>query len=260
MVAIIKRFKQRRGTNTKRLLDTPLDGEFFYVKDYTTAGVSPIWVGDGSTAGAVDVFGNTFLKITDAVDTATASKVAKRDTNGNLAGDILGNSATSTKLATARNISLTGDATGTVSFDGSANASIATTVSNATAAGKLSANRTISLTGAVTGTVSTDLSGNVSITTALGTSVAGGVIYQGDYNAETNTPVIPVASTSNKGFSYRVSTARTTVTAAANVPTADLKIGDFLVSNGTSWDKWDNTDPTADEIFTQITEIDGGEL
>ena len=42
--------------------------------------------------------------------------------------------ASAAKLTTARDISLTGDATGTASFDGSANISIATTVSHATAA------------------------------------------------------------------------------------------------------------------------------
>ena len=39
-----------------------------------------------------------------------------------------GNAATATKLATARTISLSGDATGSVSFDGSANADIAVTI------------------------------------------------------------------------------------------------------------------------------------
>lgn len=41
-----------------------------------------------------------------------------------------GNSATATKLATARTISLTGDVTGSASFDGSANASITATVAD----------------------------------------------------------------------------------------------------------------------------------
>lgn len=40
------------------------------------------------------------------------------------------NAATATKLATARTISLTGDVTGSASFDGSANASISATVAN----------------------------------------------------------------------------------------------------------------------------------
>jgi len=52
--------------------------------------------------------------------------------------DITGNAATATnattasRLQTARNITLTGDASGTVSFDGSGNVSIATAVTNIT--------------------------------------------------------------------------------------------------------------------------------
>lgn len=48
------------------------------------------------------------------------------DQNGNFTG----NSATSTKLQTARTISLAGDATGSASFDGSANISISLTLAN----------------------------------------------------------------------------------------------------------------------------------
>ena len=49
---------------------------------------------------------------------------------GNVTGTVSGNSGTATKLATARTITLAGDVTGSVSFDGSANASITTTVGN----------------------------------------------------------------------------------------------------------------------------------
>ena len=43
---------------------------------------------------------------------------------------VTGNAGTATKLATARTVSLTGDVTGSVSFDGSANASITSTIAN----------------------------------------------------------------------------------------------------------------------------------
>ena len=45
-----------------------------------------------------------------------------------ITSDITGNAATATKLETARTITLSGDVTGNVSFDGSANVTIATTV------------------------------------------------------------------------------------------------------------------------------------
>ncbi|WP_287601184.1 hypothetical protein [Thiothrix sp.] len=233
MASAIKRQRQRRGTNAKRLLEILRDGELFYVKDWQTATESPLWIGDGTTLGGNDHLSGYYAKVGDVATTATANKIVRRDANGKIAGDILGNAATATS---------------------------ATSATSATAAGKLSAARTITLTGAVTGTVSTDLSGNVSITTGLSSTLSGGVIYQSEYNAETNTPAIPAASAANKGHAYRVNVARTTATAVANVPTTDLKVGDFLVSTGAGWDKWDNTDPSAAEIFAQIDDIDGGEV
>ena len=99
-----------------------------------------------------------------------------------------GNSATATKLATARTISLTGSVTGSGSFDGSGNLSIATTTNhthnyagsssaggaatsaltctgNSATATKLATARTIALTGDTTGSGSFDGSGNLSIST-----------------------------------------------------------------------------------------------
>jgi hypothetical protein len=48
----------------------------------------------------------------------------------NLTGELTGNASTATKLATARTISITGDATWTVTFDGSANVTSALTLAN----------------------------------------------------------------------------------------------------------------------------------
>ncbi|ENV00343.1 hypothetical protein F969_00574, partial [Acinetobacter variabilis] len=69
------------------------------------------------------------------IDTAQTISGAKTFTNkttfsGGLTGELTGNAATVTKLKTARTISLTGDATGSVSFDGSANVSTALTLAN----------------------------------------------------------------------------------------------------------------------------------
>lgn len=48
----------------------------------------------------------------------------------NLTGELTGNASTATKLATARTISITGDATWTVTFDGSANVTSGLTLAN----------------------------------------------------------------------------------------------------------------------------------
>jgi hypothetical protein len=66
-----------------------------------------------------------------------ANKVVKRDGSGNFAagtitanltGDVTGNADTATALETARTISLAGDVTGSVSFDGTTNVSITATI------------------------------------------------------------------------------------------------------------------------------------
>jgi hypothetical protein len=67
----------------------------------------------------------------------TPNTVVKRDGSGNFAagtitanltGDVTGNADTATTLETARTISLAGDVTGSVSFDGSQNVSITATI------------------------------------------------------------------------------------------------------------------------------------
>lgn len=114
-------------------------------------------------------------------------------------GALSGNATTASKLATARTITLTGDTSGSASFDGSTNISIPVTVANnshthttsassnattnltitaggttatvadlyATYADRLRTARTISLTGDVTGSTSFNGAGNVSIATTV---------------------------------------------------------------------------------------------
>ncbi|WP_437795567.1 hypothetical protein [Mitsuokella multacida] len=73
----------------------------------------------------------------------------KVDTQAHAKG-ISGNAGSATKLANARTIKLTGDVSGSATFNGTADASIDTTVSNATQATKLKTARSINLSGAVT--------------------------------------------------------------------------------------------------------------
>ncbi len=76
---------------------------------------------------------------TDLVDAATnnntASTIVKRDASGNFAAGTItaalsGNATTATTLATPRNIVLAGDATGSASFNGSADATITVDLSD----------------------------------------------------------------------------------------------------------------------------------
>lgn len=69
----------------------------------------------------------------DATALATASKVVARDASGNFAANTItatltGNATTATALETARTIAISGDVTGSASFDGSANITIAATI------------------------------------------------------------------------------------------------------------------------------------
>jgi hypothetical protein len=65
-------------------------------------------------------------------------------------------------------------------------------------------------------------------------SVVGQVEFQGTWNASTDTPTLPAAS-GVKGHYYVVSVAGT-------YETISYAVGDWIISNGTSWEKVDNTD------------------
>lgn len=68
-------------------------------------------------------------------------------------------------------------------------------------------------------------------------AVAGGVNYQGNWNASTNTPAIS-SGIGTKGYYYVVSVAGSTSIDSIN----DWKLGDWIIFNGTVWEKVDNTD------------------
>jgi hypothetical protein len=99
-----------------------------------------------------------------------------------------GNSDTATKLATARTISLSGDVTGSVSFDGSANVSIAATIAANSVAlgtdttGNYVASVAAGTSGAQSGTSGLTISGaageGTDVTIALSTTGVGAGTYK----------------------------------------------------------------------------------
>jgi len=88
--------------------------------------------------------------------------------------------------------------------------------------------------GAALGIAPLDAGAKIS-TTYLPDAILGAMIYQTVWNASTNTPALPTASASNKGYYWIVNVAGTYNSVAYNV-------GDWVVSNGASYDKIDNTD------------------
>ena len=69
-------------------------------------------------------------------------------------------------------------------------------------------------------------------------TVLGAMQFQSTWNASTNTPTIPAASSSNDGHYYVVSAAGSTSVGGVT----DWEIGDWVVSNGSTWAKIDNSD------------------
>jgi len=90
-------------------------------------------IGNSSLTNSSVTVGTTNIAL-GATSTTLAGLTSVTSTG--FTGALTGNASTATTLQTARTISISGDATGTVSFDGSANADIAVTISaNAVALG-----------------------------------------------------------------------------------------------------------------------------
>jgi hypothetical protein len=109
------------------------EGDAFFVKEGDT-GAGELYV--MNTAGTI-TFGTTNITFTVIAETAvyTAGTDITLDgtvfnLNSTIAADTTGNAATATALETGRTISLTGDVSGSASFDGTGDASITATVAN----------------------------------------------------------------------------------------------------------------------------------
>lgn len=175
--------------------------DWWDIAGYTTAadsGYLDIRTGDGGNEpiyiSQIGSSGNVAHRAT-ILDGSGNTQFPGTVTAPTFSGALSGNASSASKLATARTITLTGDASGSANFDGSANISIPVTIANdshthatsassnatinltitaggttatvadlyATYADQLRTARTISLTGDVTGSTSFNGTGNVSI-------------------------------------------------------------------------------------------------
>ena len=137
----------------------------------------------------------------------------------------------------------------TISYD---NSTYLTTIEGITAGGELSGTYASPslVNSAVTGKILTgvnvtggSISATDSILTAFGkvqnqiNGLIGGSIYQGTWNANTNTPTL-TSSVGTSGYYYIVSVAGTTNLNGIT----DWQVGDWAIFNGGVWQKVDNTD------------------
>ena len=118
----------RPNDNTKKAFSLQCElsryvasSDFVVKQTYVQHDTHQTWVryGTGSTSG---VSWTAWGRVYTSQDKPTASDIGALASNGN--------AASATKLQTARTISLTGNVTGSASFDGTANASITATIAN----------------------------------------------------------------------------------------------------------------------------------
>lgn len=145
-----------------------------------------LWVGQSNGVVAA-IGGKYYTALIDAATSAnTASAIVKRDANGNftaatITANVTGNATTATTLKTARDIGLAGDATGNVSFDGSANVTLTVDLSDTgVSAGTYGNNTTIPV-------FTVDVEGRISSVTNTAISVSSALSIAGDSGTDTVT-------------------------------------------------------------------------
>lgn len=96
--------------------------------------------------------------------------------------------------------------------------------------------------GTFTGDIIADSSTVKTALQSLETAIEGlpdPLVYKGTWDASTNTPTLDNSDTDVQGFLYQVSVAGSTSFGAGSI---SFEVGDKVVNNGTTWDKWDMTD------------------
>ena len=158
---------------------------------------------------------DTYQSLLKLIDNGNVTSTAKEITDGEGNG-------TGISIDTSGNVTATGTVQGSSVTNGT------TSISD------LQTNKEDkSEKGAASGYAPLDVNSKVP-TANLPDSVVGQVEYKGTWNADTNTPTLPSAS-GVKGNYYVVSV-------AGVYETVDYEIGDWIISNGTQWEKVDNSD------------------
>lgn len=156
-------------------------------------------------------------------------------------GALTGNASTATALASAGNITLTGDTSSTggpYTYTSGGNVNIATTIADTTVTGKVLTNLP-SPTSATIAASDTILAAMAKLQGQI-TGIPQGLVYKGTWNANTNTPTL-ASGTGTTGEFYIVSVAGSTNLDGIT----DWKVGDWAifveVGATDTWQKIDNT-------------------
>ncbi|KIO78612.1 hypothetical protein TH53_02315 [Pedobacter lusitanus] len=228
--------------------------------DATTKGKLKLTSDLGGTADlplVKSVGGLTADVIKDGVNLANAATpnntpntIVKRDNNGDFSAgkikaDLIGNAATATTAGSATTaVNVTGVVAIANGGTGATDAAGARTnlglgnIQNTADKDKIISDLTkaaldgkINLTekGQPSGVTPLDGSGKID-SKYLPNSLTGAVTYQGVYNAVTNSPALAAPGAANKGYYF-------VVTAAGTQQGLTLGLGDWVISNGTAWDK-----------------------
>lgn len=250
---------------------------------------------EGNAANHVVIGGKYFTDtITAATNSNTASTLVKRDAIGNFTANIItaslfGNASTTTSLLTSRTIALTGDATASGSFNGSADYSQAITLAtvnsnvgtfgSATSIPVVTVNAKGLVTGVTTASISTSLgiagsTGSGTIALASDTlTIAGGTGVTSAYNTGTKTVTLSIGQavgttdnvtfndvTVNGTFSSNDITAGTVTVAGNATITGNLTVqGVTTTVNSTTVEIGDSNIVLAKDATTAAA-ADGGGL
>ena len=160
--------------------------------------------------------------------TLSLPSTVHRNLLGNVTGDLTGNADTATKWQTARDLSLTGQAIGTISsVDGTLNVSGAVTLDNNSVTGKV-------LTGLPTPASATVLATD-SILEGFGklqsqiNGLANGLQFQGAWNATTNSPVLTSGGGEATSGTTTSTTANKLVDSSASF-SSTVTVGDKVIN------------------------------
>jgi len=162
-------------------------------------------------------------------------------TSTTFVGALTGNATTATSLASAGNITLTGDTASTggpYTYTSGGNLNIATTIADTTVTGKVLTNLP-SPTSATISASDTILAAMAKLQGQI-TGIPQGLVYKGTWNANTNTPTL-ASGTGTTGEFYIVSVAGSTNLDGIT----DWQVGDWAifveVGATDTWQKIDNT-------------------